>query len=254
MKDKKQKILVVGDIHQRYEQVQEAFDLFLIEDYDKIILLGDIFDSHDRTDEDAFRTIHSVLTMKRIYPDKVVILVGNHDEQYLAADPEYYKCSGFRQNIHSRLHALLAPEKRHFQYAYGVKNYLFTHAGVSLKWFMKHFHTLQKWADKMGMDICEHEQLWQIIEGVSQTHDKQILFEIGPERGGFDSNQGGPLWCDRKEIMREPYPHIHQVVGHSKVSNLFRIEHFEAKTRHPNTSVTFTDCLSVKTKFLTLKI
>lgn len=251
------KVLCVGDIHGRHELVTEAFDVFLKGKYDKIIFHGDIADSFDRSTEDILRCFNLVLGMKRTYPDQIVILVGNHDEQYFHQSPGDYICEGFSVGHHGVLFPLLSENRRLFRYAYGIQNYLFTHAGVNASWFIKNYDRIHHWASIMAIEITDLTQWWQIFDGISQTKDKQILFEVGPQRGGFKNHVGGPLWCDKSEmISHKPIVGLHQVVGHTSDHFIRRVTAFGDTKQIINndTSVTFIDVLSYRHQFLTLNI
>ncbi len=249
------KVLSVGDIHGKHELVAEAFGIFIKEKYDRIIYHGDTADGFDRTNEDIVRCFNILLSAKKVHPDKVILLMGNHDEPYFHQIPEEYRCQGFRPDLHAELSNLLIPNRSKFNYAHGISNYLFTHAGVSSAWFLKHFDTLDNWATIMGIDITEPEELSMVLEGVSQTHDKNILFEIGPDRNGYLSDFGGPLWCDRSEIMDlGPIIGLNQIVGHTSQQFITRVHEFEGGKKYKNTSVTFIDVLAHQKQFLTLEI
>lgn len=251
------KILIMPDCHGRIMELTEAFNQFLTKEYDKIILLGDYFDLHDddASDSDMIRVAQMILSMKRTYKDRVILLIGNHDSAYLRQDPEGHRVQGFRPILHAQLYHILAPQRKDFQYAYGIKNYLFTHAGIQRNWFNKHYNILKIWGEHMGLDICDPKDLWIIIDGIGQTADSPILFETGPERGG--SGIGGPLWCDAKEMLENgPIPGFRQIVGHSPVKHIYRVSQFgpDRKNSYSKTDVTFCDCLTYKTHFLTLTI
>ena len=193
--------------------------------------------------------------MKKAYPDKIILLIGNHDEPYFHHETDGYRCSGFRPDLHRALSHVLIPQKDIFQYAYGIGNYLFTHAGISQDWYLKHFDILNKWAKRMEINIENIEDLWLVLNAIDKTSNKFILHEVGPERGGMDSEFGGPLWCDMKEIITScPLFGLNQVVGHTNQPFISRIHTFGNNYRYDNTSVTFIDCLSHRRQFLTLNI
>ena len=249
------KVLVCGDIHCRVDELTAAFNKFLREKYDKIIFLGDYWDSFDRSNNDMIRVANMLLSMKRQYKDQMILLIGNHDVPYLRLDPSGFRVAGFRPLLHPTLYHILAPQRNDFQYAYGIGNYLFTHAGVQLNWYIDHFKLIQEWGCKMGLDIFKVSEFWMVLDGIGQTRDFEILFECGEKRGGKYYEKGGPLWCDIDEILTSgPVPGFHQVVGHSPVSHIRRISRFAEGFHLKNTTVTFTDCLHSRTQFLTLNI
>jgi len=253
------KVLVVGDIHGRWEYVNKAFDVFLKEKYDKIIFIGDYADSFSRTNENIIRCFNILLAMKKANPQKVILLLGNHDENYFHNNVgvfDQYFCQGFRPDLHVQLFPILQSNRHLFQYAFGIKNYLFTHAGVTSDWFIKHFDILNKWSEVMDISLDNFEDFWEILNGIAVTSDKPILFEAGPKRGGWINSTGGPLWCDKEEILKSlPIIGLHQIVGHTEVKHIRRISKFHnAKKSSDDTSVTFIDVLSSKCQFLTINI
>lgn len=249
------KVLVCGDIHGRHKAVTNAFDKFLSEDYDKIIFTGDICDSHDANDNDIIRCWNIINTMIKAYPDKVIVLLGNHDIPYLHFDPEKFRCSGFRSDLHKQLYFLLHPMRNKYKVAYGISNFLFTHAGVQYNWFAKHFDIIDKWAESTSLDVTDPGNLWLILNMIYQTRDADILFEAGPKRGGMDSDFGGPFWCDLNEIiMKAPYPGLNQIIGHTPTEEIYRFHRFQNGKYYKDTSVCCIDVLSSKVQFLTLQI
>lgn len=249
------KVLVVGDIHGRYEFVNQAFDKFLKERYDKIIFMGDICDSFDRSDRDIERCYNIIHAMMKTSQDKIVSLIGNHDEPYFNYNPEKTRCPGFRPSLHMNLHITLTENKKHHQYAYGIGDHLFTHAGVQLSWFGKHFDILKCWADIMQLDIQDAKSLWIILDSVARTSDANIFREKGAIRGGLSSDFGSPLWCDMSEMLSKgPYPGLHQVCGHTPTDNIYRFRNFGDSNLYKNTSVAYIDVLSSKPQFMTLYI
>jgi hypothetical protein len=237
------KVLVVPDIHGKYEELEAAFEKYFTENYDKIILLGDLADSFDRTDEDILNCFYIAKSFKETLKDKMIWLIGNHETSYVYNIP---CCSGFRQTLNNILHPFLKKNKDLFQIAYQYKNYLFTHAGVQKKWWNKYKDVLDTFegttADKLNQ--CY------------QTHHRDILYEVGVRRGGMRNSYGGPLWCDRTEMQSYgPIPDYIQVVGHTPCKSIEKIEKFEGDKYYDNTAVIFCDVLDrLPNTFLTLEI
>lgn len=249
------RVLCVGDIHGRHEFVTRAFDTFFKGKYDKIIFHGD-YANGDRSNEDIIRCFNVLFSVKKIYPEKVILLVGENDEQYFHLDLDKVRCKEFRSDLHAHLLPLLTDNKSMFRYAYGIKNYLFTHAGVNKGWFVKHYNTLNRWAERLHLDIADIESWWQLFDAVALSRDKPIIYEKSPDLGGSKENFGSFLWSAKEEILSVgPIVGWHQVVGHTPQHFIRRVSHFEGKKKpSPNTSVTFIDVLSTRQQFLTLDI
>lgn len=242
------KILSVPDIHGRHEALQNAIDRFEKEKYDLIVLTGDYVDSYNRTDEDIFRTVKLILDLKEKYPTKVILLLGNHDISY-----RYYPqfmCSGFRLHNQQVLTALFTNNKQHFQIAYQIGDFLFTHAGICKGWYRKYEPVINKHYQLLGIDKADRfGNLGLVLNSIHNSEDFVILHEVGVPRGGMTYDIGGLTWCDQKEMENYgPLPGYKQIVGHTPQ---VKINTFEVSDE---TSVTFTDVLSTQEDFLTLII
>src|SRR5690606_27784687 len=121
------KILAVGDLHGK-----SCWRAINFTHYDKVVFMGDYADSTSHTDEEIYDNLNRVIAVKERFPEKIVLLLGNHDIQYLY-HPDY-RCSGFRPSMQEALTALFNRYKHLFQIAYQVNNYLFSHAGLSGPW------------------------------------------------------------------------------------------------------------------------
>lgn len=82
-------ILTISDLHGRTVGKEADFNA-----YDQIVFLGDYTDSYVEADETIFNNLSEIILLKRREPDKFVLLIGNHDAQYLHFS--HYRSSGFR--------------------------------------------------------------------------------------------------------------------------------------------------------------
>lgn len=74
------KIIVIGDIHGR----NTWMDVINQEvTYDKVIFLGDYFDSKEIFPRQWIDNFKEIVQLKRNNPDGVVLLIGNHDYHYM---------------------------------------------------------------------------------------------------------------------------------------------------------------------------
>lgn len=246
----KRKLLVVGDLHGRHEILENAYDEFLLNNYDKLILIGDYADSFDRSNEDILKCFKLCILYKEQFRDDFIALIGNHDLQYKLEDNKGNTCSGYRPNLFTTLNYIFRMHKNVFQYAYSLDNYLFTHAGISNNWFLKHEDIFDKYCD--GLDTTDEEFVGKVINRIGETHDAHILHENGYARNGnFD--YGGPLWCDKLELCNNPLKGVDQVCGHTPVPFIMKKTIFNNK-KVDNTSITFIDVLNTKQQFLKLDI
>jgi hypothetical protein len=75
------------------------------------------------------------------------------------------------------------------------------------------------------------------------------LFHAGVFRGGLYQD-GGIFWADREETLHDPLQSYHQIIGHTKTYN--GLLHFPCK--HPDTSLTYIDCLETTQAFYELTL
>src|SRR5665213_1183842 len=118
------KHVIISDLHGRDIWKQVDFSR-----YDKAVFLGDYVDSFKRPDNVILENLEEIIRLKSTYPQKIVLLLGNHDVQYLHY-PRYY-CPGFRQSMQPALTSLFKEHRDLFQIAYQKQNFIFTHAGIT---------------------------------------------------------------------------------------------------------------------------
>lgn len=125
------RIIALGDTHGRmhWKNIIQRFT------FDKLVFAGDYFDSReDISAEDQLNNFIEILAYKKRHPDKVVLLLGNHDFHYLAdADVPY---GGYQEEHAESFHKFLQPavDKAWIQVAWQWENLLFSHAGVTNTW------------------------------------------------------------------------------------------------------------------------
>lgn len=128
------KIVVIGDIHGRAIWQKIVNDN---PDADKIIFLGDYFDSHEKKYHPTRQlyNFNAILKLQEDFGDeKVILLLGNHDYHYLNSGREKY--SGFNQttyfNVHQPLYDAYMSGK--IKILHIEDGFLFSHAGVTEYW------------------------------------------------------------------------------------------------------------------------
>ncbi|MFA5395492.1 MAG: metallophosphoesterase [Methanogenium sp.] len=224
------KILVIGDIHGRSNWKFKGDIIHLVKfpnlatDYDKYIFLGDYTDSFTETNAVILHNLKEIIQLKKNYPDKVILLLGNHDLQYMFNYKEH-GCSGYRPEMYQELHQIFNENKDLFLPAYQIQNYLFTHAGVTTTWIRKRLYE-----DESLLNLS----IYDIINKLFKDYDKR-LFDVGRCRGGYYLS-GGPFWADKYESSNAILPNYHQVVGHHPVNVAG-----ETITLDDNSSITYVD-------------
>lgn len=211
-------IIAIGDIHGR-QQWKKAISNKMV---NKIVFLGDYVDPYDSIEaEELIDNLKEIIEFKKQSPDKVVLLLGNHDMHYIYED--FAKGSRYDKTLADVITHIFNENRDMFQFAYQEGKTVFTHAGISSDWFHDDFK-----GDK-NRDIAEQLN--------NPTPDQlRTMFQVGISRWGKDKN-GGIFWADKSETDHKPLCGIHQVVGHSQVEHVTRVD------INKETSITFCDCL-----------
>ncbi len=211
------KILVIPDVHSRrfwkrpFERYKNRVD--------KVVFLGDYCDPYEDEGieyewEDTLRNLSEIIEVKKKYPDKVILLLGNHDMHYRSVQFEEKSRSTRYDAIHAnKLHSMFNGDNRKlFQLAYVVDNadkkVIFTHAGITDFWFEK---------CDFGIDENLEENLNNLEESAEGIGKLAV---IGRERTGFwGAKTGSMIWCDVGEYAA--YGGIggntFQIFGHTRL-------------------------------------
>lgn len=227
------KHITIGDLHG-----SEVWQHINIKAYDKVIFLGDFVDSHTLSDMAIYENLKKIITLKKRQPDKVELLLGNHDAHYIHFPR--YQCSGFRESMQRDLTALFRKNADFFKVAYQKGKYLFTHAGVTNNWYneIMRLPALRELFER-GANMAEGLNL------IERSQHRGFLYDVGLERGGY--GYGGPLWADVKETFTDMLHGYHQVIGHNRVEEIRTVS-------YTGRSTTYTDVLSTKEQFYEIDI
>jgi hypothetical protein len=216
------KCVAIGDIHGRdkWKKIAEKVD-----QYDKIIFNGDYVDSYDKTDEEIIINLAEIIDFKKANPEKVELLLGNHDMMYFHLGNQWYNCSGFRPGTAVALHQMFMDNKDLFNVAWQHDNHLFTHAGVCNGWYNKFKTVIDDVATKF-----ETKNLAETFNHMHRMSIGIVLAQVGYVRGGDRYDKGGIFWADRRETMNESLIGYHQVVGHTPIERIERFGDPESDT------------------------
>ena len=196
-------ILIVPDVHGR------NFWEPALEYEGEIIFLGDYTDpySHENfSDEDAYQGLLKIIDFRQKNPDRITLLIGNHELHYYDS---IFECTRFSKNYYGRFHELLTQEPTAglFQVCKQIENYLFIHAGITNDWYCLYQDEL------LNLGTTLQEQINNLF-----LSDKMPFSEVSFYRGGFDIS-GSPLWADVHEFCDESEPFnrdIVQIIGHTQ--------------------------------------
>lgn len=201
------KIIAVGDIHGR-DTWKKVVDKEL--DFDQFVFVGDYLDDFPpATGESIFKNLVDIITFKRLAPDKVTVLYGNHELHYMRPEGEGECYSGYNSEFAMRYGVFLKSQRHLMRLAYQYEDILFTHAGVT-----------RTWAHTWGVLPSSTGELAPSINRVFKTMPEAFRFFPGDtSRYGEDGNQG-PLWVRPQSLLADLHPDIRQVVGHTHVEHI----------------------------------
>ncbi len=202
------KIVAIGDIHGRdsWKKVLDNEG-----DFDKLIFMGDYFDTLDDIPCDKWiDNFNEIVTLKRDNPDKVFLLIGNHDYHYMRGVTEIY--SGYTPFMRIDIQETLENNADALQMCYIHNNFVFTHAGVTNTWYK---NGLKNWFKEKEIDIKDMNLCDQI----------NYLFKYAPNQfqfttGRYFDNYGDeitqtPIWVRPNALMKDRLGDYFYVVGHT---------------------------------------
>lgn len=214
------KIVAIGDVHGSFNWIDVVIEHF--NSCDKFIFLGDYFDPyHSELVNTMVDNFKAILEYKKHYPDKFILLRGNHDWHYISNYIE--RSTRYNLKYKNEISKILLDNKSLMTDCYQIGSVVFTHAGIQHNWFVNSF--------KGNIDESISDQI-----NKDNKSEKELLslFQIGWMRGG-DHDVGGPFWIDKRELVK-PLKGFIQIVGHNRVEKPIHYEHNGGE-------VYFCDCL-----------
>ena len=201
----KKEILIVPDVHGR------NFWLPALDYQGEVIFLGDYTDHYpqeDVTEEDAYQGLLKIVEFKRQNPDRVTLLIGNHEMHYCE---RRFAAGRFDEDYYPKYHEILTGEetKGFFQICKQVDKYLFIHAGIMKDWYDRHYNEFKDLGETL------EEQLTNVF-----FQKMRVYYEASHYRGDWN-DFGSPLWADYREFgdEKEPFaPGIIQIIGHTQLT------------------------------------
>lgn len=190
-------ILIIPDVHGR-KFWHKAIEL--IDSVDKVVFLGDYLDPY--LDEgisrlDAIKEFKEIIKFKIDHPDKVVLLLGNHDCSYCF---NFGSATRYDYSHAHEIKELFNQNINLFELFYKKDNYLFSHAGITNYWLKTYFD---------GKSINEFLTL-------NKEDIIPYLWTSSYLRGGNDFT-GSIIWSDVREDNREST--FYQVFGHTQLES-----------------------------------
>ena len=217
------KTLIIGDIHgkNKWKEVVNS------DNFDRIIFLGDYCDAYDYSAHRILTNLEDIIEYKKQNLDKVTLLYGNHDLQYLYLQDTNIKCSGFSKTHSTDFQNILSTPDI-FTLATSLETednyYLFTHAGIIPNWLFEFKNVLsdyKKVTDVKGANI---------LNMFLGKHYRNNLWDVSKHRYGA-SLHGSFVWADIREFNTENldmsdfydlldiplHKEVIQIAGHNRV-------------------------------------
>lgn len=211
------KVLVIWDLHWLNVWKKKIAE----DNFDKVIFLWDYVDSFIVPDVEMIQNLRDIIEYKISNMDKVVLLLWNHDIQYIW---EWNRCSWYRARIAWVLWDIYKENLKLFKVFHeeidnkSKSTYLFSHAWVT-DW----------WEDWNSPIIDEFFSDWfysyEDLNIYLETHYRDFLFQVSNSRG-WTAKYSWPLWADKSETQAHWYIKWYtQVVGHTKVKTITYLPH-----------------------------
>lgn len=219
-------MIIIPDVHGRDFWKKPVYENIANE---HVVFLGDfldpyppsIYDLNDSTEpitsESCIENFRAIIQLKKDVPDRVTLLLGNHDCEYLYGT-NVCDCRCDHKN-YELIQNLFRENKGHFQMATesyrGGKHFVFSHAGICVGWMDRH---VKGWTvENMVEQLNQLNTQALRAEFPEETAFAKALSERDQWRGG-NGEQASPVWIDA-ESLNDGYQinDVIQVVGHTAV-------------------------------------
>ena len=220
------KVLIIPDVHGRDFWKRPVEETLSSTDA-QVVFLGDYLDPYpwewERPDippavarvkcrQDALDRFKEILDIKRKYPDRVTLLLGNHDCGY-AIGSDICDCRTDHKNYQT-IEYLFKDNRKLFQIASSSeiagKRFVFSHAGLLKGWVTNVFNNL---GDLDPVDLLNNA--WLDESYLALDH----LMEYDSYRGWDSWRFGSPVWSDIRswtDITPE-FTFGYNIVGHTQL-------------------------------------
>lgn len=210
------KTIAIGDVHGR-----SLWKLIVHqENPDRVIFIGDYFDSFNIKGEDQLNNFLDIIEYKKSSGKEVIMLIGNHDYHYF---PEIGDTgtSGYQRIFKHQIEPTIDANREHLQMAYQFDEYLFSHAGVSSKFMDSVFGTDGWKIETMVDQINELFKYKPLTFGFGEAVSVKKLSYLDPYG---DNEEQSPIWIRPRSLMAANKDTLRkqviQIVGHTQVKKL----------------------------------
>ena len=189
-----QSILVIPDIHGR------SFWKEAVNNWEGLIIfLGDYLDIYPDegiSKKEAIRNFEEIL--KSTKNKNIVLLLGNHDLQYIY---NTVNCCRHDYSNGNKISKLFKEHLNLFKLYYKINNVLFSHAGITPDWlFNNKFKSIED------------------IPTIDDYSCMSYLWQISTRRGGY-YDFGSCVWADLTEFLDLQKSEYYQIFGHTQLDN-----------------------------------
>lgn len=241
------KIIIIPDIHNKCfkaEQMIEAHGWENSDDVEKIVFLGDYFDSfHDNEIATANTAKWLKESLKR---PKRLHLAGNHDLPYVYPWNRHMACPGWSEEKNKAARDILTQVELEMLETHLLldadpakgrpRPILVTHAGLTLPALYGFHPSLGRHGMRMSFlnDLPPEENLKRAVHEFSRWRDNarknnwHIFMELG-SRAGMNAH-GGPFWLDWGDMTG--LAGIDQIVGHTNFQSPKQLVGATSPERH----------------------
>ena len=202
------KIIVISDIHGRTDWK----DIVNKTTFTKCVFIGDYFDSFDIQPQQQKSNFLDIIKFKEENPDRVILLLGNHDYHYLSGIKETY--SGYQMWQKTDIGEMLdnAVKNGLIQMCFKYNNYLFTHAGITKTWLKN-----TNYDDITPID--------EYINALFKRNLKYFKFTSGINHSNYgDDICQSPIWVRPNSLLKDGVDDFIQIVGHTEKEKITILE------------------------------
>lgn len=219
------KIGICGDVHGRtfWKDVRNH-----VEDFEKIVFLGDYLSPYkyeEISNKEAIDVFEEVLKFKKGNPDKVVLLMGNHDFSYINSN--ICECRTDYTNW-NKLNGMYFENIKSFDLAWetniGDKRYFFSHAGVKKGWLKCVAGEWFAWDDIDKLPPADmfndafHKRYGSDEDDALHETFEYLIGVYSTYRGWSGWDYGSIVWADIREYGMGPeYDDVIFVCGHTQL-------------------------------------
>jgi hypothetical protein len=211
------KTVVIGDIHGR-----SVWKLIVgIEKPDRVIFIGDYFDSFDIKGVDQLSNFQDIIAFKENNQCEVIMLIGNHDYHYF---PEIgdVGISGYQHLFAPSIQFVVDDNRKHLQMAYQMGEFLFTHAGVSSDFMNNVFDDEFGWkVENIATDLNELFKYKPKSFNFGAMCNLKLSYYLDPTG---DNMEQSPIWIRPRSLFKVNHDTLRkqviQVFGHTQISKI----------------------------------